>query len=148
MTNEMMKNILLEVAKIEKNPNLIITLEIAEVNESNEIKSQIVAVHGKGFSMRKEAKTYNALCEIQESTLIEAMIILEREIRPKAEANASVIKAAREANGLDQLQAATLLGITKQQLSTWENGNRIPGKTNKQKISSKLKFPLEYFDLQ
>lgn len=145
MTNEMMKNILLEVAKIEKNPNKNVTIELATVNQEQEVKQVIVAIHGKGFSIRKEAIKLNPLCEIINSTLIEAMILLEKDIRPKEESDAAVIKAAREANGLDQLQAATILGITKQQLSSWENGNRIPGKMNKEKIANKLKFPISYF---
>ena len=147
MNNEMMKNILLEVAKIEKNPNKIVTIEIATVNQKDNEKQVIVAVHGKGFSIRKEAKELNAMCEIVQSTIIEAMILLEKDIRPKEESDAAVIKAAREANGLDQLQTANILGITKQQLSSWENGNRVPGKTNKEKISKKLAFPIEYFNL-
>ena len=146
MTNEMMKNILLEVAKIDKNPNKTVTLEIATVNQNNQSKQVIVAIHGKGFNMRKEATDYNPICEIVESTLIEAMIMLEKTIRPADQADAAVIKAAREANGLDQLQAANILGITKQQLSSWENGNRIPGKMNKEKISKKLEFPISYFE--
>jgi DNA-binding transcriptional regulator YiaG len=147
MTNEMMKNILLEVAKIEKDPNKVVTLEIATVNQNQNVKQEIIAIHGKGFSMRKEARSYNPLCEIVESTLIEAMIMLERTIRPKEESDASVIKAAREANGLDQLQAANILGITKQQLSTSEIGNRIPSEKNMIKIAEKLKFPVTYFNI-
>ena len=146
MNNEMMKNILLEVAKIEKNPKKVVTLEIATVNENNQSKQVIVAIHGKGYNIRKEARDVNPICEVMESTIIEAMIMLEKDIRPKEESDACVIKAAREANGLDQLQAANILGITKQQLSTWENGNRVPGKINKEKISKKLGFPVEYFD--
>ena len=56
MNNEMMKNILLEVAKIEKNPNKVVTIEIATVNQNNAEKQVIVAVHGKGFSIRKRSK--------------------------------------------------------------------------------------------
>ena len=147
MNNEMMKNILLEVAKIEKNPNKVVTIEIATVNENNQSKEVIVAIHGKGYNIRKEAREANPMCEILQSTIIEAMIMLEKDIRPKEESDAAVIKAAREANGLDQLQTANILGITKQQLSSWENGNRVPGKTNKEKISKKLAFPIEYFNL-
>ncbi len=146
MTNEMMKNILLEVAKIEKNPNKVVTIEMANVNHQGNEKQVVVAIHGHGYSIRKEARELNPLCEIIETTIIEAMIILEKSIRSKEDACAAVIKAAREANGLDQLQAATILGITKQQLSSWENGNRVPGKTNKEKIASKLKFSIQYFD--
>ena len=148
MTNEMMKNILLEVAKIEKKPNKVVTLEVATVNQNNQTKQVIVAIHGKGFDIRKEAIEFNPICEVVESTLIEAMIMLEKTIRPADQADAAVIKAAREANGLDQLQAANILGITKQQLSSWENGNRIPGKINKEKISKKLEFSISYFENQ
>lgn len=145
MTNEMMKNILLEVAKIEKNPNKVVTIEMANVNHQGNEKQVVVAIHGHGYSIRKEVRELNPLCEIIETTIIEAMIMLEKDIRPKEESDAAVIKAAREAHGLDQLQAAIILGITKQQLSSWENGNRIPGKINKEKISKKLEFPISYF---
>lgn len=55
------------------------------------------------------------------------------------------IVSAREVKGLNQAEAAALMGITSQQLSQWERGEVKPGMESFEKICNTLHAAPRYF---